>query len=131
MILPESGVVSTANEEFATPETGSQASVSAGSQAAVANRYITVTTDVFELKIDRIGGNVVESSLLQYNETLNSKQSLKLLTNSQNRTYLLESGLIVNALGLILGLYLIKLFILKNFYMERPGPEDFCNHGYI
>src|SRR5690554_608007 len=94
MILPESGVVSTANEEFATPETGSQASVSAGSQAAVANRYITVTTDVFELKIDRIGGNVVESSLLQYNETLNSKQSLKLLTNSQNRTYLLESGLI-------------------------------------
>lgn len=44
---------------------------------------------------------------------------------------LLESGLIVNALGLILGLYLIKLFILKNFYMERPGPEDFCNHGYI
>lgn len=94
MILPESGVVSTAHEEFATPETGSQASVSAGSQAAVANRYITVTTDVFELKIDRIGGNVVESSLLQYNETLNSKQSLKLLTNSQNRTYLLESGLI-------------------------------------
>src|SRR5690554_7738384 len=56
MILPESGVVSTANEEFATSETGSQASGSAGSQAAVANRYITVTTDVCELKIDRLGG---------------------------------------------------------------------------
>lgn len=94
MVLPESGSTASGNDEFATPETGSLSSTSAAAEGSVSNRYITVTTDVFRLKIDRIGGNVVESSLLQYDESLNSEQPLKLLSNTQTRTYLLESGLI-------------------------------------
>ncbi len=94
MVLPESGSTASGNDEFATPETGSLSSTSAAAEGSVSNRYITVTTDVFQLKIDRIGGNVVESSLLQYDESLNSEQPLKLLSNTQTRTYLLESGLI-------------------------------------
>src|SRR5690554_891072 len=94
MVLPESGSTASGNDEFATPETGSLSSTSVAAEGSVSNRYITVTTDVFQLKIDRIGGNVVESSLLQYDESLNSEQPLKLLSNTQTRTYLLESGLI-------------------------------------
>ena len=94
MVLPESGSTASGNDEFATPETGSLSSTSVAAEGSVSNRYITVTTDVFQLKIDRIGGNVVESSLLQYDESLNSEQPLKLLSSTQTRTYLLESGLI-------------------------------------
>ncbi|WP_303293065.1 membrane protein insertase YidC [Marinobacter sp. ST-43] len=92
MILPEDN--NAGGEEFATPETGSLASTSANSDQDLADRFITVTTDVYELKIDRVGGNVVDSSLLQYDESLDSEQPLKLLTNTRTRTYLLESGLI-------------------------------------
>ncbi|ERP86946.1 insertase [Marinobacter sp. ES-1] len=94
MVLPEAGSTASGNEEFATPENTGLASTPTAAEGSVSNRYITVTTDVFQLKIDRIGGNVVESSLLQYDESLNSEQPLKLLTNTQTRTYLLESGLI-------------------------------------
>ncbi|MCW9009489.1 membrane protein insertase YidC [Marinobacter sp.] len=92
MILPEDN--NAGGEEFATPETGSLATTSASSDQDLADRFITVTTDVYELKIDRVGGNVVDSSLLQYDESLDSEQPLKLLTNTSTRTYLLESGLI-------------------------------------
>src|SRR5690554_8143004 len=85
MVLPESGSTASGNDEFATPETGSLSSTSAAAEGSVSNRYITVTTDVFRLKIDRIGGNVVESSLLQYDESLNSEQPLKLLRSEERR----------------------------------------------
>lgn len=95
LTLPEeSGSVS--DGEFATPEDGSQ-SVSAtdGSESGeVSDQLITVRTDVLELKIDPVGGNLVESSLLEHDKSLDSKESLKILTSSGNRTYMLESGLI-------------------------------------
>ena len=76
--------------EFATPETGTEAS---NDPAASNANLITVTTDVLELKINPVGGNLVESSLLTYDKSLDSEEPLKLLT-SGNRTYILESGLI-------------------------------------
>src|SRR5690554_1606666 len=94
MVLPENGSASTGNDEFTTPETGGVASVSSDTNDTVKDRYLTVKTDVYDLKIDRIGGNIVESSLLQFDESLDSEQPLKLLSNSNNRTYFLESGLI-------------------------------------
>ncbi|WP_029654938.1 membrane protein insertase YidC [Marinobacter daepoensis] len=90
MILPEDS--QSGAEEFSTPESGSQPSVEGA--VDLTDRFVTVTTDVYRLKIDRVGGNVVESSLLQYDESLDSEQPLKLLTNTRTRTYLLESGLI-------------------------------------
>ncbi len=77
--------------EFATPETGTEAS---NDPAASNANLITVTTDVLELNINPVGGNLVESSLLTYDKSLDSEEPLKLLTNSGNRTYILESGLI-------------------------------------
>ncbi|MBZ0335362.1 membrane protein insertase YidC [Marinobacter sp. JH2] len=94
MVLPESGSSSNGEEEFSTPETGGVAAVNTTTDENIGNRYISVKTDVYNLKVDRIGGNIVESSLLEFDESLNSEQPLKLLSNTNNRTYFLESGLI-------------------------------------
>lgn len=92
MVLPESA--SRTDDEFVTPETGELRSTSSDGEQSVGDQFITVVTDVLELTIDRVGGNVIASSLLQYDESLDSEQPLTLLTNTQNRTYILESGLI-------------------------------------
>ena len=96
MVLPEqtSGNDSSAGE-FSTPEAGqSLAATDRASNGVVSDQYITVRTDVYELTIDRVGGNLVHSALLNYDKSLNSPEPLKLLSNTANRTYLLESGLI-------------------------------------
>ncbi|MEX2474054.1 membrane protein insertase YidC [Marinobacter sp.] len=82
------------NEEFATPEGGSQSVSDNTDTMDTSDKLITVRTDVFELTIDRMGGNLVESSLLDYDQALDSEASLNILTRSGNRTYVMESGLI-------------------------------------
>lgn len=84
----------TGAEEFTTPESSSTDLTSDSAESAVSEQLVTVTTDVMSLKIDRVGGNLVEASLLDYEDSLNSGQPLKLLRNSANGTYVLESGLI-------------------------------------
>lgn len=82
-------------EEFTTPEGDSEAIGSTGNGSVeVSDQLITVRTDVYELKIDRLGGNLIESSLLQYDRSLDSEESLRILTNTNRRTYIMESGLI-------------------------------------
>ncbi|SDW78945.1 membrane protein insertase YidC [Marinobacter mobilis] len=90
------GTYASGDEEFSTPETVSSGTglSEAGDSTAISDQLITVTTDVMILKIDRVGGNLVETSLLAYDDKLNSGQPLKLLENSGGRTYVLESGLI-------------------------------------
>ncbi|WP_166268635.1 membrane protein insertase YidC [Marinobacter caseinilyticus] len=84
-----------AGDEFSTPEQDSGDSLeSSGDVASVSDKLITVKTDVLELKIDRVGGNIVEAAMINYDDSLNSKASLKLLQNSRSRVYMLESGLI-------------------------------------
>ncbi len=82
-------------EEFATPEEDGQ-TLEASSTASeeTSDQLITVRTDVYNITIDRVGGNLVESSLLNYDRSLDSGESLRLLTNTRQRTYILESGLI-------------------------------------
>lgn len=97
LTLPEestSGSVSS-NEEFTTPEGENQTISSTGNGSAeVSDQLITVRTDVYELKIDRVGGNLIESALLKYDRSLDSEESLRILTNTNRRTYIMESGLI-------------------------------------
>lgn len=94
MVLPEGNSASAGDDEFSTPETGGVSASAGTGDRNISDRYITVKTDVYELTIDRVGGNLVSSSLLKHDKALNSEQPLKLLTNTSNRTYLLESGLI-------------------------------------
>jgi YidC/Oxa1 family membrane protein insertase len=85
----------TSDGEFSTPETDQQTLPSADSSSAEASdQLITVRTDVYEITIDRVGGNLIQSSLLQYDRSLDSDESLRLLKNTKQRTYIMESGLI-------------------------------------
>ncbi|MEX0603383.1 MAG: membrane protein insertase YidC [Marinobacter sp.] len=85
----------TAEEEFSTPEQGTYSNTqSSDSSTRVSDQLISVTTDVLELKIDPVGGNIVEAAMLQYDQELNSEAPLKLLENSSSRIYMLESGMI-------------------------------------
>lgn len=85
----------TGDEEFTTPESGSE-DLTAGTDTTrkISQELITVRTDVFELKIDPVGGNLVEASLKNYDKSRDGKEPLRLLQNSNNHTYILESGLI-------------------------------------
>lgn len=85
----------TSDEEFSTPEQGAYGNTdSAANRTPVSDQLISVTTDVLELKIDPVGGNIVEAAMLQYDQQLDSEAPLKLLENSANRIYMLESGMI-------------------------------------
>ena len=83
-----------ASEEFSTPEDGAQIQSSTNTDIGTGNQLITVRTDVYHLTIDRVGGNLIETSLLNYDRSLDSEESLRILTNTKQRTYIMESGLI-------------------------------------
>jgi YidC/Oxa1 family membrane protein insertase len=83
-----------ATEEFSTPEDGAQIQSSANTGVQTSNQLVTVRTDVYDLTIDRVGGNLIQASLLKYDRSLDSEESLRVLTNTSKRTYIMESGLI-------------------------------------
>lgn len=91
MSLPDSsGSTDSATvDEFSAP---GDATTATPSDLSASDRVVTVRTDVLELKIDRIGGNLVEASLLDYDRTLDSAEPLRVLQTSDNRTYSWKAG---------------------------------------
>ena len=75
-----------------TPTSATGASNAVDSQAQ--GRIITVSNDVFQLKIDTLGGDVVESDLLAYAKELNGEERFALLENKDGKTYVAQSGLV-------------------------------------
>ncbi len=61
---------------------------------SVVGKRVSVTTDVMQVELDTLGGDVVESKLLAYPESLGSKSPFLLFNDSQKTRYLAESGLI-------------------------------------
>ncbi|MBB1423006.1 membrane protein insertase YidC [Pseudoalteromonas sp. SG43-7] len=55
---------------------------------------IKITTDVFKVKIDTRGGDIVEADLLQYEETKGSETPYMLLGEFDGKQYFSQSGLI-------------------------------------
>ncbi|MBW0148094.1 membrane protein insertase YidC [Marinobacter arenosus] len=94
LVLPEQGQSGQDGEEFATPESDQQMVSSADTSVEVDDQFVTVQTDVLDITIDRVSGNLVRSALTNYDKSLNSREPLKLLTNTETRTYVMESGLI-------------------------------------
>ncbi|MCL4118815.1 UNVERIFIED_CONTAM: hypothetical protein GTU68_056170 [Idotea baltica] len=58
------------------------------------NKLITITTDVLTLKVDTLGGDIIESVLNQYDAELDSKAKFVLLRNDADHSYIAQSGLI-------------------------------------
>lgn len=61
---------------------------------ATQGRIITLNNDVFRLKIDTLGGDIIESDLLHYAAELNGTERLILLQNQSDKTYVAQSGLV-------------------------------------
>lgn len=63
--------------------------------ATDSNRLVRVTTDVYELVIDRQGGDIVELSLLNYPRHVDTPdQPFQLLLNTPQQFQIMQSGLI-------------------------------------
>lgn len=60
------------------------------------NRIINVKTDVLDVDIDTLGGNIVKASLLKYPQELKSKEPFLLLNYNPDTLYTSQSGLLVS-----------------------------------
>lgn len=57
-------------------------------------KFIDITTDTMQVKIDTLGGNIVETKLSQYKKEIDSAEPVVLLNDQQKNRYLAESGLL-------------------------------------
>jgi len=64
------------------------------SNTSADRQIITVATDLIQLSIDTLGGDIVESELLQYPVVIDGVVNLKLLEQRPNFTFVAQSGLI-------------------------------------
>lgn len=67
---------------------------SVATSSTVSPHLIHVKTDVLNVTIDALGGNIVGVDLLEYPESLHSKQSYALLNNLSDTRYIAQSGLL-------------------------------------
>lgn len=57
-------------------------------------KMVRIKTDVLDVAIDTVGGNINRVSLLQYPEVIYQKQPVKLLSDQADRYYVAQSGLV-------------------------------------
>ncbi|TNC81889.1 MAG: membrane protein insertase YidC [Oleiphilus sp.] len=83
------------DSEFTPPEALNTVSPMAdqSNPSEIKLETIKVKTDVLDLEIDPVGGNIVSALLPQYKLSLGSDQALPLLESNQRRYYVVESGL--------------------------------------
>ena len=72
----------------------SSSSAQIAADSTVKGRLITLENDVFRLKVDTLGGDIVSSELLKYDAELDSKTPFVLLKNTPEQVYIAQSGLI-------------------------------------
>ena len=88
--------VSTVQQTHANDDvpTSSTATSDTPADSAQSDQLITITTDVLTLKVDTLGGDIIESVLNQYDEELDSEAKFVLLRNDADHSYIAQSGLI-------------------------------------
>ncbi|WP_063664153.1 membrane protein insertase YidC [Aliivibrio fischeri] len=74
--------------------TSSTANSDTPADSAQSDKLITITTDVLTLKVDTLGGDIIESVLNKYDAELGSKAKFVLLKNDATHSYVAQSGLI-------------------------------------
>ena len=79
----------------ATTSEPAAASVEAAPVVADSYRVITVSTDVFQLEIDRLGGDIIRLALPQYPlHAETPDQPFLLMQRNESRKYVVQSGLV-------------------------------------
>lgn len=84
-----------ANAPLPMPSQAVQAEATAlAASAPQTGQLISVTTDLMEIQIDTRGGDIVQTKLLHYPESLGSHTPFLLLNNDDKARYIAESGLL-------------------------------------
>lgn len=91
---PKPAVAQTSVAQSTTDTPTSSTGVANAVDSQAQGRIITVSNDVFQLKIDTLGGDVVESDLLAYAKELDGEERFALLENKDGKTYVAQSGLV-------------------------------------
>src|SRR5690606_6223919 len=87
--------VPSAEEVPAPAPAAPEMTVSEPQAAPGSDRIIRVRTDVLEMEIDRLGGDIVRLSLLDYPRRVDTPdQPFTLLERSSARTYVAQSGIV-------------------------------------
>ena len=58
------------------------------------NRIIKITTDVLNVSIDKLGGNIVSASLIKYPEELHSSNPITILSDNPDDFYVVQGGIL-------------------------------------
>lgn len=78
----------------ATELSSDKNNINDGSKAV--QKFVTITTDLVEYKINLIGGDIAQVKLLKYNHSKEDPQPIKLLDDAQNDLYIAPNGLTGN-----------------------------------
>lgn len=91
------------------------------------DRIVTVKTDVYNLKIDKLGGDIVYLDLPKYPETLNyPQQGFTLLNEAKDRFYIIQSGLL-NEMGPDSSALGRQTYSVASNYSEMDDGESILN----
>jgi len=63
---------------------------------STSGKVLTVTTDVFKISIDTVGGTIVASQLLRYPAAINDKTPIQLFSREPGQRFVLQSALYSN-----------------------------------
>jgi len=87
-------VKGTTDDDFSIPEeTNSVSDSTVLIEKPNKTQLIQITTDLLDMKIDLIGGNITSTNMFEYDNTLGSDTPLALLQKNQYMHYVVESGL--------------------------------------
>lgn len=87
--------VASSNASSDIPSVGSNPAANAQANQEVSERLISVSTDVLNIQIDPLGGDIVFVSLPEYATSLETPDTpFVLLENSSGRTYVAQNGVI-------------------------------------
>jgi YidC/Oxa1 family membrane protein insertase len=87
------------------------------------NRLIKVKTDVLDISIDPVGGNIARANLLQYKKSLDGTELVQLLSDNPENLSLSESGLI-SAIGPDLPTKQATYVTTKKNYILNSNQND-------
>lgn len=92
LVMAWQGDIETLRRRASEPKADT-AEIISGSSSGTAS-LIKVKTDVYDLTINRVGGDIIDASLLNFQKTVDDPTPLKLLKSQSNFTYTVMSGLV-------------------------------------
>ena len=61
------------------------------------NRVVVLENNLLSLKIDKLGGQVVEASLKKYDKSMNDNSPVNLINNKQGSAFIIKTGVLKDA----------------------------------